>query len=113
MPLTPEISGAINMSETILYISFEELCEPEAIKHEWVLELIDYGIATPVTGSSEKDWYFDMSSVVWLKKAVRLYCELEIDWVAVALIIELLKQKQALAQENQSLQSQLKRFHHA
>jgi chaperone modulatory protein CbpM len=99
------------MKDTVLTISFEELCELETINQEWVLEVIEYGIAKPISGSDRKDWYFDTGSVIWLKKAVRLYHELEIDWVAVAMIIDLLKQKQSLLQENQSLQSQLQRFH--
>jgi chaperone modulatory protein CbpM len=100
------------MKDATLNISFKELCQADSIKHEWVLEVIDYGIAKPISGSHEGDWYFDISSAIWLKKAVRLHRALEIDWVAVAVIIDLLKQKQALAQENSSLKRQLQRFHH-
>jgi chaperone modulatory protein CbpM len=48
--------------------------------------------------------------VHWLKKFIRLNRELEIDWVAVSMVIELLKQKEQLKQENQNLQRQLERF---
>jgi chaperone modulatory protein CbpM len=48
--------------------------------------------------------------VHWVKKAIRLNQELEIDWVAVALVLELLKQKAQLQRENQELQHQLARF---
>jgi chaperone modulatory protein CbpM len=100
------------MKDATLNISFKELCQAGNIKHEWVLEVIDYGIAKPISDSGEGDWYFDISSAIWLKKAVRLHRALEIDWVAVAVIIDLLKQKQALAEENTSLKRQLQRFHH-
>lgn len=98
------------MSEALLVISFEELCQSEQINQELVIEVVDYGIAEPVAGNSTEEWIFDTSSVRWLKKAIRLYNELEIDWVAVAMIVELLKQKEALAAENETLHRRLARF---
>lgn len=98
------------MSDTLLIISFEELCEAEQISQALVNEVIDYGIAEPISGNSSHDWIFDTGSVHWLKKAIRLNRELEIDWVAVAMIIDLLKQKEALQAKNEYLQRRLARF---
>ncbi|MFT4941297.1 MAG: chaperone modulatory protein CbpM [Paraglaciecola sp.] len=98
------------MGDTILKISLTELCEAEQINEELIIEVVEYGIAQPVAGKSVEEWIFDPTSVHWLKKAIRLNRELEIDWVAVAMVIELLKQKEHLQQENQNLQHQLARF---
>lgn len=99
------------MIDTRLTICFDELCELENIDQEWVIEIIDYGIAKPISGTDKNDWYFDTPSIIWFKKAVRIYNELEVDWGAVAMIIDLLKQKQMLQEENQLLQNRLHRFH--
>ena len=98
------------MSETILKISLSELCEAEQINEELIIEIVEYGIAQPVAGKTVEEWIFDPTSVHWLKKAINLNRELEIDWVAVAMVIELLKQKEHLIRENQNLQRQLARF---
>jgi chaperone modulatory protein CbpM len=95
------------MTSTIVNITFEELCQIENISPEVILDIIDYGIVTPVSGSSKSDWSFDIASIVWFKKAVILYKELDIDWIGIAMIIELLKQKQNLILENQSLRRRL------
>jgi chaperone modulatory protein CbpM len=97
-------------SESFLKVTVSELCEAESIDETLIVQVVEYGIAEPVQGENSRDWIFDTGSVHWLKKAVRLYHELEIDWVAVAMVIELLKQKEALLKENQHLQEQLQRF---
>jgi len=99
------------MPELFLRISIAELCQSELIDQELIVEVVDYGISTPVEGSDKDDWLFDNSGVHWLKKAIRLYNELEIDWVAVAMIVELLKQKEQLKYENEQLHRRLQRFY--
>lgn len=53
---------------------------------------------------------FETASVYWIKKAVRLHQDLEIDWLAVALLIDLIQQRDALQKENAFFQQQLSRF---
>jgi chaperone modulatory protein CbpM len=101
----------IKMTDTKLTICFDELCDLAYVEPDWIIEIIDYGIATPISGSNKNDWFFDTSSVVWLKKAIRIYIELELDWVAVGMIIELLKENQVLSEENQFLTQRLHRFY--
>jgi len=98
------------MKEAILRISVSELCQSQQISEQVIFEVVEYGIATPVAGDTSKEWVFDSNSVHWVKKAIGLNQQLEIDWVAVAMLIELLKQKEQLQRENQSLQHQLARF---
>ncbi|CAD5263839.1 Chaperone modulatory protein CbpM [Alteromonas sp. 38] len=98
------------MVDTLLVISFEELCQVERLNQEMIVEVIDYGIAEPVSGDDKNDWMFDTSSVRWVKKAITLYDQLELDWVAIAMIVELLKQKEKLTEENEYLHRRLTRF---
>ncbi|MBQ4831304.1 chaperone modulator CbpM [Alteromonas sp. CI.11.F.A3] len=98
------------MTNSLLIISFEELCHVERLDQEMIIEVIDYGIAEPISGDGTSNWIFDTNSVRWVKKAINLYSQLELDWVAVAMIVELLKQKEKLVVENENLQRRLTRF---
>jgi chaperone modulatory protein CbpM len=98
------------MTETLLTISFGELCQSESIASEVVIDIVEYGIAQPIRGREIVDWVFDTDSVHWIKKAVRINQDLEIDWIAVALVIDLMQQKESLERENKCYQEQLKRF---
>ncbi|MCR8921277.1 chaperone modulatory protein CbpM [Dasania sp. GY-MA-18] len=98
------------MAEITLSLSINELCQLESIEREIIINIVEYGIAEPVAGQGSNDWVFDTSSVHWIKKAARLQRDLEIDWVAVALVIDLMQQKETLQQENLRYRHQLKRF---
>jgi chaperone modulatory protein CbpM len=98
------------MMEAKLNISISEFCQSGEVSKQLIYELVEFGIATPNEWRSEEYWIFDNASAHWLKKAIRLNRELEIDWVAVTMIIELLKQKELLQLENQQLQCQLQEF---
>lgn len=98
------------MSEMILKISLQELCIQEGINESLVVEVVEHGIAEPLEGTCCNDWVFESTSVHWMKKAIRLYHDLDIDWVSIALVIDLLQQKDALVRENERLKCQLERF---
>jgi chaperone modulatory protein CbpM len=98
------------MTEISFYLPLNELCQLEQIEPDIIIEIVEYGIASPVKGESTSDWIFDTSSVHWIKKALRLQQDLELDWIAVALIIDLMQQKELLLRENECFQQQLERF---
>jgi len=98
------------MTETVLSMSLRELCQCEGCTQEIIVEIVEHGIAQPVAGRTVVDWEFDTTSVYWLRKAVRLHADLEIDWVAVAMVIDLLRQNEALQKQNRSFEQQLQRF---
>jgi len=98
------------MTEISLYLALNELCQLERIEPDIIVEIVEYGIASPVKGETSTDWIFDTTSVHWIKKAVRLQHDLELDWVAVALVIDLMQQKESLVKENEYFQQQLERF---
>lgn len=98
------------MNSTVMRVTVRELCEREGVSREAVLELIQHEIAEPLEGSSVEDWCFDATSVHWMNRALRLQRDLEIDWVAVAMLIDLLREREALDRENQYLRQRLERF---
>jgi chaperone modulatory protein CbpM len=102
------------MNEKLFSISFNELCELEGIESQLVLEIVEYEIVIPLNRNtkdeSEEQWVFDTDSLQWIKKALRLRRDLEIDWVAIAMVIDLMRQKEALQGEIESYQRQLDRF---
>ena len=98
------------MSDIVLKVSLQELCVQEGITETMVLEVVEHGIAEPFAGQDVNDWIFELNSVHWMKKAIRLYHDLDIDWVSIAIVIDLLKQKDALLRENACLKNQLDRF---
>ena len=98
------------MVATVLRIAVSELCEQDGLSHGLLLEMVQYDIARPVAGSSIEDWVFDATAAHWLKKALRLRRDLDLDWVAVAMLIDLLRERERLDQENQQLRQRLGRF---
>lgn len=91
-------------------ILFEELCQIEGIEDDQVIDVVEYGIVEPLGRTREGQWIFETRSVAWIKKAVRLHLDLDIDWVAVGMVIELLQQKSDLEKENKRMSQLLERF---
>lgn len=100
------------MTESLLTVSLYELCQIERVEQATIIAIVDYDIVKPIEGDDVIDWVFDATSVHWIKKAVRLHQDLEVDWVAVALVIELLQQNESLQRENARYQQLLARFMH-
>ena len=98
------------MPDVIFKVSLQELCSQEGITETMVIEVVEHGIAEPLTGDHCHDWVFESNSVHWMKKAIRLYHDLEIDWVSISMVIDLLQQKDTLLKENARLKNQLERF---
>jgi chaperone modulatory protein CbpM len=72
--------------------------------------MVQYDIARPVAGTSIEDWVFDANAAHWLKKALRLQRDLDLDWVAVAMLVDLLRERERLDRENRRLRQRLGRF---
>ena len=98
------------MSETILKISLSELCEAEQINEELIIEIVEYGIAKPMLGNTLSEWIFDLESAHWIKKAVKLNQQLQIDWIATAMVINLMRKKEKLEKENSQLKARISRL---
>ena len=92
------------MTEIVLSISTQELCQYQRLIQQLIIEVVDHGIAQPVMGKDVVDWAFDTTSVHWLQKAVRLRYDLELDWISVAMVIDLLQENESLRKQNQCIQ---------
>lgn len=82
----------------------------ESVNEECVLEAVDHGIINPLEGAQLNDWVFSVTEVIWFKKAIRLQQDLELDWISISMVVELLQNKESLEQENQLLRQRLDRF---
>ena len=98
------------MTATIIQITVSELCEREELSRSVVVQLVQYDIAQPLAGYSIEDWIFDVTSAHWMQRAIRLQRDLDIDWIAVAMLIDLLQERERLSEENQRLRQRLGRF---
>ncbi len=98
------------MSSSISRITVSELCEREGVPPSLLVQLVRYEIARPLSGSSTRDWEFDTISAHWMQRAIHLQRDLDIDWVAVATLIDLLRERDRLQRENRLLRQRLGRF---
>ena len=99
------------MTNTLLKMSLLELCQFEDLDESIIIEVVEHGIAKRVEGKKAENWVFDTTSGYWLQKAVRLHVDLEIDWVAVAMVIDLLQEKEKLQKELEHYQQKVERFY--
>jgi chaperone modulatory protein CbpM len=98
------------MVDITFYIPIDELCEKESINKELIIEIVEYGIATPLKSNNLSEWIFDLESAYWIKKAIKLNQQLLLDWVAISMVIELMKDKEKLTQENSRLKGILSKL---
>ena len=93
-----------------LYVNFDEFCHCTNIKAEHMLQLVEYEIAKPIAGDQQDEWQFNISTGPLANKAIRLHCELDINWDDIKLFLNLLDEIELLKIENNQLKRQLNRF---
>lgn len=98
------------MTNITLRIHLDELCLSADISQEAIIEVVEYDIVTPLEGDTLSEWVFDLESAHWIKKAIKLNQQLQIDWLATAMVIELMKKQQELIKENKQLKVRLSRL---
>ena len=98
------------MTNITLHMHLDELCLNDDISQEAIVEVVEYGIVKPLEGEKLSEWVFDIESAHWIKKAIKLNQQLQIDWIATAMIIELMKKTQQLEKENKQLAARLNRL---
>ena len=97
------------MNEEYLELSLTEICRAAQLPRTLFVELVEHGIVQP-HGRDPEDWSFDITMVTVARRASRLHRDLELDWSAVALIVDLLAQRDRLLAENRALTQRLQRF---
>lgn len=85
---------ATKRSDIVDALSLQDLCRFCQADEAWVLELVEHGVLTP-KGSKIESWQFRGVNIVRAKKARRLGRDLGINIAGVALVLELLEQRDA------------------
>ncbi|MDP1932555.1 MAG: chaperone modulator CbpM [Gammaproteobacteria bacterium] len=86
-----------------------DACHATGLESRHLFEIVEYGIITP-QGDSPDDWRFDLHMISTAKRALRLQRDLHLEWSAIALVLELLDEREQLRRENAMLQQRLERF---
>lgn len=94
------------MSETSYYLTLTEVTESVRLSTQTVITIVEQGIVEP-RGGQPTEWRFEPAMLATLQRAVRLQCDLELDWAGVALALELLDELQQLRCDNERLRRQL------
>lgn len=96
-------------SSLYIEVTTRELCEEMHLSRQTLIELVEYGIVEPQGGDPDS-WRFDPHWVCVTRRAVRLHRDLGIDWPGVAVIVDLIAQRERLRHENNQLRQRLQRF---
>lgn len=97
------------MIEQYITLSLDDICQAVELPEQSFVELVEHGIITPV-GELPSQWSFDLTMVSIAKRASRLHRDLELDWAAIAVIVELIEERDSLKFENDALKQRLQRF---
>lgn len=73
-------------------LSLAELCLQLAVHAEGIIELVEYGVTTPETGSTPRDWRFSAQASRRAARGLRLARDLRINIEGIALALDLLDQ---------------------
>jgi chaperone modulatory protein CbpM len=97
------------MTEYTVTLTLSEICEQFALSESLCLEMVDYGIVRPA-GQLPDDWSFDLDMVRLIQRALRLHSDLGLEWADIAIVNELIEERDRLRNENRLLRQQLSRF---
>ena len=93
-----EVTGEILESLTSV-----ELCRFCDADEAWVTELVEYGVLEP-EGRSFQEWHFHGVNIVRAKKARRLQRDFGINMAGVAMVLDLLHEREQMMRSLQRLQ---------
>ena len=97
------------MSSNFLQMNVVEFCQCAVLPQAWLVEIVEEGILQP-SGASPEQWLFDAQALTIARRALRLRQDLELEWAAIALALQLLDELEQLREENIQLRSRLSRF---
>lgn len=82
-------------SDIVDALSLEDLCRFCQADEAWVIELVEEGVLEP-SGPSVRHWRFEGVSIARAKRARRLNRDLGINTPGVAMVLELLDERDAI-----------------
>lgn len=85
----------VEIIETLTLTELSHFCH---VQTEWVIALVDYGVLDPL-GRDASDWRFTPPNVLRARKARRLTHDLGLNLAGVALVLDLIEERNALARK--------------
>lgn len=96
-------------TEYSTHLQLQDACHAVGLPATEFIEIVSLGILAPA-GDSPETWVFDLHMISTARRALRLRADLHLDWEAVALVLELLDERDRLRDENLRLQRRLQRL---
>ncbi len=97
------------MNNHTVELDLGDVCDAVELPRNTFIKMVEYGIVEP-RGEKPAEWSFDLTMVSIARRAVRLRRDLKLNWSAVALVIELIEEREQLQAENELLNQRLQRF---
>ena len=85
----------VNVIETLSLSELTMFCDTNA---DWVVRLVEHGVVTPVTQTAP-EWEFTPPHIARARKAARLMRDLGLNVAGVALVLDLIEERDALARK--------------
>ncbi|KIN62674.1 MerR family transcriptional regulator [Sulfitobacter noctilucicola] len=82
-------------SDLVEALSLQDLCRFCHADEDWVIELVEHGVIEPV-GSNSGNWRFVGTSILRAKKARRLSRDLGVNTAGVALVLDLIEERDSM-----------------
>ncbi|MBT8149353.1 MAG: chaperone modulatory protein CbpM [Pseudomonadales bacterium] len=90
-------------------VDLNELCSITLLPVETIYTIVELGIIEP-EGNVPEQWRFTTAMIATTRRAMRLHCDLDIDWPGIALALSLIDELEKLRESNRCLQQRLQRF---
>jgi len=85
----------VDVIETLSLSELTMFCDTSS---EWIIRLVDYGVVTPVSAAAS-EWEFTPPHIARARKAARLMRDLGLNVAGVALVLDLMEERDALARK--------------
>lgn len=85
----------VDTIETLTLSELTIFCDTNA---DWVLALVEHGIVTPIVRAPD-EWQFKPAHIARARKASRLMRDLGVNFAGVALVLDLIEERDALARK--------------
>ena len=82
-------------ADVVDIVSLQDLCRFCQADEAWVIELVEHGVLNP-SGATIQSWHFRGLSILRAKKARRLNQDLGINAAGIAMVLDLLDQRDAI-----------------
>lgn len=96
-------------TENSANLHLDDACHAVGMPVTEFIEIVSLGILAP-PGDTPETWLFDLHMISTARRALRLQRDLQLDWEAVALVLDLLVERDRLRDENAQLLRQLQRL---